>query len=110
MKKQLIISFLSLFLSLSISYGQVASDNRSMSMGSHTAYMIDIPNTNEKFVESIWKKYLRSYGGKSKKNRGSQEIFTSSARVSAIGKGSKVDLYTIFEQSEMKFLFQCGSI
>ena len=99
MKKQLIISFLSLFLSLSISYGQVASDNRSMSMGSHTAYMIDIPNTNEKFVESIWKKYLRSYGGKSKKNRGSQEIFTSSAKISAIGKGSKVDLYTIFEQS-----------
>ncbi len=99
MKKQLIISFLSLFISLPVSYGQVASDNRSMSQGSHTAYMIDIPNTNEKFVENIWKKYLRSYGGKSRKNRGSQEIFTSSAKISAIGKGRKVDLYTIFEQS-----------
>ena len=55
-----------------------------MSQGSHTAYMVDIPNTNEKFVENFWKKYLKSYGGKSKKNRGSQEIYTSSAKISAL--------------------------
>ena len=99
MKKQLIISFLSIFLSLSFSYAQVDSDNRSMSQGNHTAYMIDIPNTNEKFTENIWKKYLRGFGGRSKKNRRSQEIFTSSAKISSIGKGRKVDLYAIFEQS-----------
>ena len=99
MKKLMIIISLFLFLSSSISFGQVDQDKRSMSQGNHTAYMIDIPNTNEKFVESIWKKYLKSYGGKSKRNKGSQEIYTSSAKISSIGKGSKVDLYTTFEQS-----------
>jgi hypothetical protein len=98
MKKQLVIIPLFLLFSFSF-YAQVGEDKRSMSQGNHTAYMIDIPNTNEKFVENIWKKYLRSYGGKSKNNRGSKEIYTSNAKISAIGKGDRVDLYTIFEQS-----------
>jgi leucyl-tRNA synthetase len=98
MKNQLIILFLFLFCGLPFSKAQVTEDNRSMSQGSHTAYIIDIPNTNEKFVENIWKKYLKSFGGKSKKNRSTEEIITSSAKISAIGKGNRVDLYTILDQ------------
>ncbi len=95
----MILLFLFLLFAMSFSQAQVTEDNRSMSLGNHTAYMIDIPNTNEKFVENIWKKYLRSFGGKSKKVRSSQEIYTSSAKISSIGKGSKVDLYATFEQT-----------
>ena len=99
MKKYLIAIIFFTFLSTTSTVAQVEQDDRSMSQGNHTAFMIDIPNTNEKFVENIWKKYLKSYGGKSKKNRGTQEIYTAGTKVSAIGKGDRIDLYTIFDQS-----------
>ena len=99
MKKPLILIIFFAFFGLIKSFAQVEQDDRSMSQGKHTAFIIDIPNTNEKFVESIWKKYLKSYSGKSKKNRGSQEIYTAGSKISAIGKGNRIDLYTIFEQT-----------
>ena len=96
MKKRSTILFLFLLIRLPFSGAQVIEDERSMSLGSNTAYIIDIPNTNEKFVVSIWKSYLKSFGGKSKKKRGTEEILTESAKISALGK---VNLYAIFEQS-----------
>lgn len=99
MKKQLNILFLFLVFGLPISKAQVADHERSMSQGSQTAYTINILDTNEKFVSSIWKKYLKSFKGKSKKNRGTEEIFTEGAKISSLGRGERVNLYTIFEQT-----------
>ncbi len=98
MKMQLILLFVFLLIESPFSKAQVIEDERSMSQGNQTAYIIDIINTNDKFVENIWKKYLKSFGGKSKRNRNSGEIIIENAKISAIGKGRNINLYTTFEQ------------
>lgn len=95
---QLILLFVFLLIESPFSKAQVIEDERSMSQGNQTAYIIDIINTNDKFVENIWKKYLKSFGGKSKRNRNSGEIIIENAKISAIGKGRNINLYTTFEQ------------
>jgi hypothetical protein len=98
MKMQLILLFVFLLIESPFSKAQVIEDERSMSQGNQTAYIIDIINTNDKFVENIWKKYLKSFGGKSKRNRNSGEIIIENAKISAIGKGRNINFYTTFEQ------------
>ena len=86
-----------LLVSLSGAYAQVMEDGQAMSQGIQNAFSIDIPDTNEKFVEGIWRKYMKQYGGKSKRNRKTDETFTEGTRIREISP-DKINLYAMFTQ------------
>ena len=69
-----------------------------MSLGVRNALVLDIPDTEANFVEKLWKKYVKTYGGKTKKVRSSDEIFTDDADVVALGGANSVDLYALVEE------------
>ena len=77
---------------------QISEESRSMSLGVRNALVLDIPDTEANFVEKLWKKYVKTYGGKTKKVRSSDEIFTDDADVVALGGANSVDLYALVEE------------
>lgn len=99
MKKQLLLSCLALLTCLSLCQAQIEEGNRSMSQGVHNALTLEIPNVTEKTVEKLWKKYIKEYDGKTKRNRKADEYFTDNAEIAAIGGSNTVDVYARIAES-----------
>lgn len=96
MKQRFISVLVFSFLFFSMT-AQVEIEEYPMSKGRHTAFTIEISETNSKFVEVLWKKHLKGYGGKSKKGRNSAELVTENAKINAIDRGGVI-LFSIFDQ------------
>lgn len=78
---------------------QVEEQARSMSLGTHTALVLELPQNDQKLVSKVWEGYMKSfYDTKSKHNRKTDEWVAEEADIVALGKGDEVDLYTTIEQ------------
>lgn len=98
MKKTKTLLFLFIFL-LNYSIAQVTEEMRSMNQGTHNALMISIPDADDRMVEKLWKKFMKSNGAKTKKVKKSEEWFSSSADISSINGSQSIDVYASFDQS-----------
>lgn len=87
----LLIMIIFLAGSLNVS-AQISENEKSMSMGVNNALVLEIPETKEKFVKKLWKKYLKQFDGKTKKVKKADEMLTSDARIVEIGGSTSVDL------------------
>ncbi len=87
----LFLSFLSFFIFNADA--QITEESKSMSLGVRNAFVLEIPDTKASFVDKLWKKYIKTYGGKTKKTRGSNEVFTDDAEVVAMGGANTIDIY-----------------
>lgn len=96
MKQRFISGLIFIFMFFSLT-AQVEIEEYPMSKGRQTAFTIDIQDTNTKFVEVLWKKHLKGYGGKTKKGRNSAELITENAKINAIDRDGVI-LFTIFDQ------------
>jgi hypothetical protein len=66
-----------------------------MSEGIQNALVLDLPDTNDKFINKLWKKYLKGFkGGKSKKNKKENQIFTGNIKIPEIGGSDPINIYT----------------
>ena len=72
---------------------QISEESMSMILGVRNALVLELPDTKSGFVSKLWKKYIKTYGGKTKKTRGGNEIFTDDADVVAIGGANTIDIY-----------------
>ena len=93
MKKQILLSCIAIIFSLSFCKGQIEEGDKSMSQGVYNALSIELPNVKERTVEKMWKKYIKEYGGKTKRIRKKDEYFTNDAEIVAIGGSNTVDVY-----------------
>lgn len=75
------------------SSAQITEESKSMNLGVRNALILDLPDTKPSFVDKLWKKYIKTYGGKTKKVRGGDEIFTDDAEIVGIGGANTVDIY-----------------
>ncbi len=96
MQKLTILSFLFLLCS-HFSFAQISEEERSMTQGMNNAMMMTISNADDKAVEKLWKKYMKTMDSKTKKIKRSEEWFSDNANIS--GVGASVDVYATFEQS-----------
>lgn len=99
MKKQLFTLNLLFFAACSFLHAQITETDRSMSQGINTAFMLEIPNADEKVVEKTWKKYAKDFKGKAKKDKKSDEWFHDDAEIAGIGGSNTLDIYTKINQS-----------
>ena len=68
-----------------------------MSIGQHNAVILSLPY-DVKFVDTVWKDYLKTFKGKSRKVKKSDEVFTDDASVSYISNNT-VDIYSVVLKS-----------
>ncbi|MEL6864969.1 MAG: hypothetical protein AAFP19_11140 [Bacteroidota bacterium] len=93
MKTQILLISLLLLLIAPAASAQITEDDKSMSQGIKNAMILELPDMEEKFVEKLWKKYIKPYGGKTRRNKKADEWFTDDADIVDIGGSNTVDLY-----------------
>jgi hypothetical protein len=75
-------------------FAQVTVKEGSMSLGFKPGLSIEIANSNKKYVDNAWEKYIKDlYNGKSKENRKADEIFTDNVLIPTILPTNTVDLF-----------------
>ncbi len=78
---------------------QITEMEKSMSKGVNNALVLELPGTTEKLVGKLWKKKIRDFGGKSKKDKKLKEWFTDEADFVMIGAGNTIDIYSLVSDS-----------
>lgn len=105
MKKTIVtvltISFTMAFVAV---FGQVEEGVKAFSAGSENALTIRIPNSNQKEVEKLWKKYLKPYKGKTKRDRKSKEYFTDDATIPDLSMNT-IDVYALANEAGNEVIF-----
>ncbi len=69
-----------------------------MSVGSNNGFSIEFPDYDSKFLNSVWRDYLKSFKGKTKKVKRSKEFFTDDANIGYISSNT-VDIYHLVESA-----------
>ncbi len=85
--------------SSTILHGQAIDEEmKSMSLGSHNAIVLSIPDYDSKFANNVWRDYIKSFKGKTKKVKRSKEYFTDDARIMGVSTNT-VDMYWIINSA-----------
>ncbi len=111
MKSKLSIFLFLVFVYPSAIYSQdITEVVENMSIGQHNAVILSLPY-DVKFVDTVWKDYLKTFKGKSRKVKKSDEVFTDDASVSYISNNT-VDIYSVVlkngEGSQLKMWMDLG--
>ncbi|MEO1259723.1 MAG: hypothetical protein AAFZ15_13040 [Bacteroidota bacterium] len=73
----------------------IYESNESMSKGLQNAIIVEVPSSNEKLVEGVWKKFIKDYGGKTKRTKGNRnESTTTGAEVVGINGVNSLTIYS----------------
>ena len=91
--KNTLLLFTTFLFCCRIALAQISENEKSMSLGLNNSLTLELPDAEGKFVEKLWKKYIRQYSGKTKRNRKEKEYFTENARIKGIGDG-EIHLYS----------------
>lgn len=84
----------------SAAFAQVREMEKSMSLGSHNALVIEIPQADDKLVAKVWNNYLKDlYKAKTKQVKGGGEILAEAVSVPSLNPGGTVDLYALPEKA-----------
>lgn len=96
MKNQLLLIFCALFISSLSLTAQITEQSKTMSEGVQNALILELPEVEDKFVDKLWKKYLKKNykGGKSKKNKKEKQIFTEGIKMPEIAGSDEINIYT----------------
>lgn len=95
----LLLVLFAFLLALPKGQSQISEDQKSMSLGVNNALVLELPDTKEKFVEKQWKKYIKQFDGKTKRNKKADEYYTENAEMVDIGGANPVDVYCRMAES-----------
>ena len=96
--KKLILLFCLSMLCVCYLSAQVVEEERSMTKGANNALIMLIPNADDKQTEKLWRKFMKSYGAKTKKVKKSEEWLSDNAEIGGVS-ADDVDVYATFEQT-----------
>jgi len=96
MKIKLILMLSLAIIGLNTQAQDIQPHNRTMSMGAHPGYYIDMENAERKNVEKLWKDYLKEYSKKVKKNK--KEYYTEQARIPIVNGSGELTVYSQLEE------------
>ncbi len=78
---------------------QVREAPKTMSEGVNNSLVIELWNVNEKTAVKEWKKFIRQYKGKTKRERKMRHWFTDNAKIRTISSNT-VDIYAWFDENK----------
>jgi hypothetical protein len=98
--RNLMLSFLLLFISAQFVSAQLYEKAVPMSEGSNNALTLTLPRISVKDAEKVWQQYMDDfYDSKAKWNRKTKEWIITDADIVALGRGKTIDMYTTFDKS-----------
>ncbi|MEZ4955445.1 MAG: hypothetical protein R2825_17925 [Saprospiraceae bacterium] len=73
----------------------IYESDESMSKGIQNAIIVETVSKDEKLVEDVWKKFIKDYGGKTKKSKGGKNEFTTTgAEIVGINGVNSLNVYS----------------
>lgn len=94
---RIITVFIIFFLSCAL-HGQIVEAEKVMSNGANNALILEIPNADDKIVEKVWKSYAKSFDGKVKKVKKSDDHITMTPIISGLSSAGLQNIYVRFVQ------------
>lgn len=98
MQKLLTFLFLTV-LSVASIQAQIIETEKAMYTGVNTALVLEIPDADKKIVEKVWKSYAKSFNGKVKKIKKSDEYQTMGASIAGFSAAGLQNIIVRFEQN-----------
>ncbi|MCB0707725.1 MAG: hypothetical protein KDC34_20560 [Saprospiraceae bacterium] len=100
MKKLILLSGFLFALNLGFSQAEYSLNEevRSMSQGNENALVLSIETSDIKLIEKLWSDYMKDFGAKPKKLKGTDEVFSDDADIPGVGAGNTVDVYTLITE------------
>lgn len=86
--KKIYLLFAFCFFLITFLSAQITEREKTMSVGLYNAIILELPDTKKKFAENLWKKYLKQFSGKTRRNKKAKEYFTENGNFTGIGSGS----------------------
>ncbi len=77
---------------------QISEESRSMIKGMNNALVLELPDSEERLVKKWWTSYMKDYDAKPKRVKGSDELLSTAADITAIGGSGGVDVYARLDQ------------
>ena len=108
MKKLFYLIAACTFLSQSVIQAQVHETKLSMSLGVQNGFRITLNNADEKFIDKVWKNYVKDFG-KLEKNKKAKEEYMRAATIKSINGSNPMDVYIITEDNEATVFFDLGN-
>ena len=100
MKKLFLLSSLVALISLVNLQAQISEQTLMLSFGSNNAMVLEIPDSDAKLVNKLWKTYLeKEYKSKTKWLRKENHWFSDDAKIVGLGGANTVDIYGRADQS-----------
>ncbi len=96
--KSLVLTLFTLFSLSNLFAQEVQEQSKTMSMGPHSAFYVDIEGLDKKNAEREWKKYLKENFKKVKRNRKAKEFYTEDGKVNLINGSSPITIYSKIEE------------
>jgi hypothetical protein len=97
--QKLLIFLLLVVLCATSTQSQVVETEKAMHKGVNTALMLEIPDADKKIVEKVWKSYAKSFKGKVKKVKKSDDFVTESPNIAGFSEAGLNNIVVRFEQS-----------
>ena len=96
-KYNYLLTFLFVALATTLlAQASIIEEEKNMNLGIKNALVLELPNTDNKLVEKLWKKYVKQFGGKTRKVRRTDEWMTDNANIGSVSMDD-IDLYASFE-------------
>jgi len=97
---QKILTFLFLAaLGLSSINAQIVETEKAMNTGVNTALVLEIPDSDKKIVEKVWKNFAKSFDARVKKIKKSDELLTESPSIAGFSEAGLKNIIVSFEQN-----------
>lgn len=77
----------------------IEEETRSMSEGVENGIIVSMEMTDVKLAEKLWVDYLKDFGAKPKKVKGTDELLADDADIPGVGAGNTVDVYAIIDDA-----------
>ena len=100
-----IITLFSFFLFSHMLHAQIVEAEKVMSEGSNNALILEIPEADDKIVEKVWKSFAKSFDGKVKNVKKSDDQITISPNISGFAKAGLQNIYVRFVQQGDNVVF-----
>ena len=75
----------------------VTTEKKTMTKGTNDALVLELPDSRQKLVEKLWKKYIKQFKASTKKIKRSNEFLSHAAQIHSI-TSEPLNLYTSFSQ------------
>ncbi len=100
-----ILTLLSIFFFINTLQAQIVEAEKVMTTGSNNALILEIPNSDSKIVEKVWKSYAKSFNSKVKKIKKSEDQLTIAPNISGFSSSGLQNIYVRFEESGDNVVF-----